>query len=159
MTKHEIIRFRCTLAERLELEDRAKGDISKYIRRMLFEEQAQALSNIERKLDGLYEEVSVPSHSAPPKAEEVRDQGQPVEFDTATQGMLLELLLRARGMDMRSAQAQVERQGLPVWEDPTPLSSFATSNSTVRKAQPEVKRHDPPGKEGRGLGSLFKKRS
>lgn len=121
MEKSEYIRVRCTRAERIELEERAEGDISKYVRRLLFAEEGQALSNIERRLDELVEAVQSGASRAPREGEEVRERAGSAQADTETSGMLLELLLLLRmsasRTNMQAAQAEVERQGLPVFED------------------------------------------
>jgi hypothetical protein len=118
--KNEFIRVRCTRAERIEIEERAEGDISKYVRRLLFDEQSQALSNIDRRLDELTELVQSQASTVTRKGEEIREPGQATGADPVTQGMLLELLMLLRMTasqpNKQAAQAEVERQGLPVFE-------------------------------------------
>lgn len=118
--KNEFIRVRCTRAERIEIEERAEGDISKYVRRLLFDEQSQALSNIDRRIDELTELVQAQASPGARKGEEIREPKQATGPDPVTQGMLLEVLMLLRmtasRTNMQTAQAEVERQGFPVFE-------------------------------------------
>jgi hypothetical protein len=121
MSKHTRFTIRCTQSERVELEERAEGNVAGYVRRLLFDEQGAALSNIERRLDELIESVRVIEQTGARKGEEMREAGPSTEVSPATQGMILELLLLMRGAtnrtNLQAAQAEVERQGFPVFED------------------------------------------
>lgn len=151
MTNHTRFTIRCTVAERAELEVRSGGDISKYVRAVLFEGQSDELLEVGARLSELIETVQVLGNRQARTTEEIREAlaiaraGAKAEpeaptamgaADPVTQGMLLELLLLLRGTrsrtDLDRAQAEVERQELPVWEGSIPPSSFMASNTTKR---------------------------
>lgn len=168
------IAVRLSDAERIELDDRAQGDISKYVRNALFGEAENAVE-VERRLSELIEEQAVLRSMISTLADSVKNLSVELAKNAAPapalagtneagarlEGMTLELLLLLRGRGSRTElngiQSEVKRQGLPVWEDSTPPSSFMASNTTMRKAQTEVERQDPPGSEGRSQGGFLKK--
>ncbi|MBR8032435.1 hypothetical protein [Burkholderia vietnamiensis] len=180
MTQHTRFTIRCTVPEKAELEVRSGGDISKYVRAVLFEGQSDELLAVESRVSELIETVRVLGNRQARTSEEVREliakvvaapkakaeaptaTGTP---DPATQGMLLELLLLLRGTrsrtDLDRAQAEVERQKLPVWDGPTPPSSWMASSTTEQRPKAEVERQDTPvrdeRKQGGWLGDWRKK--
>jgi hypothetical protein len=168
------IAVRISDSERRALDNLARGDISKYVRSALFGDarrDAQSLQWLENRVNDLFEgqtlllalvraldgEVSELRESLAPQPQPVV---APVQDNSRLEGMTLELLLLLRGraarMDLDRVHAEVERQGLPVWEGSTPPSSFMASNTTERQPQAAVERQDPPGREERSLGSRVK---
>ena len=154
------IAVRLSNAERIELDDRAQGDISKYVRNALFGEGPRA-DDVLGKLALLSEDLSV--LNAKIERLEAREPGQvvPSEADAQLKGMLLEVLLMLRGRlsptERNAVHGTIESEGLPVWESSTPASSFMASNTTSRKAQSEVEKQDLSDSESQDRGRIFKK--
>ncbi|QBQ96885.1 hypothetical protein [Paraburkholderia pallida] len=163
MTNHTRFTVRCTVAERAELEVRSGGDISKYVRAVLFDGQSDGMLNLQARVEELIETVHVLGNRQAQTGEEIRETLAKPETPTAAgagdpvaQGMLLELLLLQRGArsrtDLNRAQAEVERQKLPVWENSTRPSSFTDTNATERRQQAEAERQHPPARDERKQG-------
>lgn len=101
------VSFRCTEAQKIELEERAQGDISGYVRQKLFRqmEQENTLELILQRLDEQAENAGGTQASG---------------MDRQSTSMLIELLLLLRTASKpdakREAQAEVERLGFQVWE-------------------------------------------
>ncbi|HCL3992451.1 TPA: hypothetical protein N2C09_005545 [Pseudomonas aeruginosa] len=100
------ISFRVSEAQKIEVEERAQGDVSEYVRKVLFEhfDQEDALHQILDRLD------ERPAGGDPATG----------EIDPAVMAIQLELLLLMRSVakpdTLREAQAEVERLGFKVWE-------------------------------------------
>lgn len=105
------ITFKCTAAQKDELEARSNGNVSQYIKDVLFGHMSR-----EDELAHLVEMVERIGNTAPAEGESPRASG----LDLATQGMLIEMLLLMRTAvkpnAQREAQAEVDRLGLPVWQ-------------------------------------------
>ena len=102
------ITFRCTEAEYIELHDRAGGNMTRYLKDLVFGQidQKNALEAILQRLD-----------SAPGQ------QAQGSDLDGQTRAIFVEILLLMRGTvkpaTKREAQAEVERLGMDVWSSDT----------------------------------------
>jgi hypothetical protein len=116
------IAVRLSDAERIELDNRAQGDISKYVRNALFGD-AERSQRLETRMDELLETQTVLLSMFRTLATEVREpKAAPAQDNPRLEGMALELLLLLRGKvasrtELNAIQGEVERQGLPVWED------------------------------------------
>lgn len=96
--------FRCSEAEQIEITDRARGNVSEYLRGLVFgqSDPNQALDLILQRLDEQPENPSSVSG-----------------LDDRSKAILVELLLIMRAtvkpQTLREAQAEVERLGFEVW--------------------------------------------
>lgn len=174
------IAVRISDSERVILDNLAGGDISKYVRNVIFgngRRQAESINWLENQVDGLRHRVdNLLQNQADlldtvrELADEVRElkaalppQSQPIaapaQDNSRIEGMTLELLLLLRGnvslTDRKRIHATVEREGLPVWEDSAPPSSFMASNTTERRPQVEVQ--EPPARDERSQGGFLKR--
>lgn len=162
------ITVRISDSEKIQLDHLARGDTSKYVRDVLFGEtrcRAESLEWLENRVGDLLEtvkalaaEVRELKAAPPPQQQPI---AAPAQDNSRLEGMTLELLLLLRGnaslTDRKRIHATIESQGLPVWEDSTPPSSFMASNTTERRPQAAVERRDPPGREERSQGGFLKK--
>jgi len=100
------ITVRCTEAQKIELEDRAAGDLSAYVRRQLFEkiEYEKTLQTILSRLEDQPGKAGASGHTDSP----------------LVLAMLMELVLLLRTASKpeakKEAWAEVERLGFTVWE-------------------------------------------
>lgn len=96
--------FRCSEAEQIEIHDRARGNVSEYLRGIVFErsDPNQALDLILQRLE-----------------ERPENGPQEAGLDERSKAILVELLLimraTAKPQTLREAQAEVERLGFEVW--------------------------------------------
>lgn len=103
------VSFRVTEAQKNELEERSEGNVSDYVKGVLFREfeHQDALDTILKRLE------SLPSNTAP--AGKVS-----AELDPSARAILIELLLLMRLTvkpdNKREAQSEVERIGFQVWD-------------------------------------------
>jgi hypothetical protein len=103
------VSFRVTEAQKKELEARSEGNVSDYVKGVLFREfeHQDALHTILEKLD------SQPTNGAP-AAKAI------VELDPSARAILIELLLLMRLTvkpdNKREAQSEVERIGYQAWD-------------------------------------------
>lgn len=174
------IAVRISDSERIMLDNLAGGDISKYVRNVIFgngRRQAESINWLENQVDGLRNRVEnllqnqadlldtvmalaadVRELKAAPGAQH-QPVSAPAQDNSRLEGMTLELLLLLRGnvslTDRRRIHATVESQGLPVWEDSAPPSSFMASSTTERRAQAEVQ--EQPAREERSQGGFLRK--
>ncbi|MGF6996814.1 hypothetical protein [Paraburkholderia sp. GAS32] len=139
MSKYTSIGIRCTVAEKAELEVRSGGNLSEYARKLLFEDQSSALSEVHARLEELIESVRVLSQQQSLTGEEIREalakvgsppapakvkaktgDDAPTNSNPVLKSILLELLLMQRSSrarsDLNAIHAEIERQGLTVWE-------------------------------------------
>lgn len=103
---------RVTDAQKAELEARAEGSVSEYVRRQLFNDQPSleaVLDRIDHLADDIAEGRLSPEPSSFPSPSTTGDQWP----------LLLEILLMLRATmkpsTMRSAQAELKRRGVTPW--------------------------------------------
>lgn len=165
------IAVRISDTERTELDNLARGDISKYVRNVLFGDAkrfAESINWLENRVEDLLENQAVLLETVRALVAEVRElktapppQPQPIaapaQDNSRLEGMTLELLLLLRRnvlpVDRQGIQATVESEGLPVWESSRPPSSFMPE----QRPPSAVERQDPPARENRNQGGRLRK--
>lgn len=137
MKNHTRFTVRCTLAERAELEVKSGGDLSKYVRAVLFEDLSDGMLDLRARMEELTETVQVLNYSLAQTGEEVRElssrqtctgaeirealakaasapQTQPTEAqaldNSVLKGMVLELLLLLRSTRSRTDLNSVQAE-------------------------------------------------
>lgn len=105
---------RVTDAQKAELEARAEGSVSKYVRRQLFNDQPSLEAVLDR-IDHLADDIAEGRLSPDPSG------FQPPSTTDDQWPLLLEMLLILRAAmkptTMRAAQAELKRRGITPWGD------------------------------------------
>jgi hypothetical protein len=174
MKNHTRFTVRCTLAERADLEVKSGGgDLSKYVRAVLFEGESQAMLDLQARIEELREDQAVLRAIVRELVNEGRElkaapppQPQPIaapaQDNSRLEGMMLELLLLQRGSSSRTnlnaVQSEVERQKLPVHgNEPYEPMVKTVANPPEQRPQAAVERLDPPARENRNQGGPLRK--
>lgn len=105
------ITFKCSDAEKEELEARSNGNVSRYVKQVLFSQMAREddLAHLVDLVEKLAQRHGDDDESAPPGG-----------IDQVLLGMVAELLLIMRDSAkvdaVQKAKAELTRAGLPVWQ-------------------------------------------